>query len=184
MKKLAVFALLVLSSSAILPTKAGAQLAVSTTTTQDVWPDYKSGKWVEIGRKMLLINELVTFEKNDYIVGSGKFQFNVGMISTFLNSAENPTMAVSEFEILDAGVVMKIRYNVLDGAAAIAAWQFKVDGEWWSPDLYGEVEIHVKDPELLVKENKLSSVILTYTADEFVVMKLVIENKTPVKSGK
>ena len=183
MKKLAILAFVTMSFAAVRPVYAEPELMSAATTNQVVWPDYRSAPWVIKEKEMFVVEVAIPVENNAYVLGPGIYKVRIGSSEFFMDSEEDPKTAISEYEILGSPAIRTMYVRVETGGVFVG-WQFMLNGKWWSAPLDSRLSINLDDPAAIVRDGKLSKVILTLNNEAGVVMKLVIENSSPPKSRK
>lgn len=147
------------------------------------WPNYNSSPWVFAGEEpLMVVMSLPLPMKNDYIVGSGKYDVNIGSSLAYYDSPTVPMNAVFEANILGGGSVIRILHSRSE--QGVVARQIMVNGKWQDVDPEWRVTIEVLDPKALVSQGKLRGVVVRALDGEVERIKVFIENKQTVKSKK
>lgn len=129
----------------------------------------------------LIFEVQIPVEGNDYVEGPGRYDVRIGTVTAYMDSEENPTMKITDGNILGMGVV--IRFMEVRGAGLVAR-QLKVGGVWRDIPANAAIRIDVPDAKKVVFNNELKKVILMIFDDNKEVMRVVVENKVSAKSKK
>ena len=154
---------------------------LTSTDTKVKWPDYRSAPWTAGDGYPLAVEVKVPVENNRHIMGPARYSVVIGTRTEFVDSVENPMMGVIEDNILGQGAYVRMLFMRGFG---LLAWQLKVDGNWQDIPLEFDLVVEVLDAKSVVSKGVLKGVILIVREGKKEVMRVVVENKSPVRPKK
>lgn len=156
--KSAVLAILLLPgfTGSSIAAEADSAVAVSSNTVS--WPDYKRD-FVMAGQEVFSAvpqNDIREW-KNKYIASVSVV---LGSATVYLNNPVAPTMAVLEQSVLGKEAVIRVWLTQSMSRWVIVDLQLSIDGRWVSGRRGALVRVYLLEPERLLSEGKVTSVLL------------------------
>ncbi|MBI4991804.1 MAG: hypothetical protein HZB99_01130 [Candidatus Harrisonbacteria bacterium] len=136
-----------------------AELSFADTSSSTlVWPDYKKNFIVASQEPFSAVpsNDVQDW-KNKYITSVSVV---LGSATAYLNDPFAPTMAVLEQSVLGHEAVIRVWLTQSRSGWVIVDLQLSIDGRWMSSRKGSLVRVYLLEPERLLKEGKITSVLL------------------------